>query len=80
MKIKELQSMSLTSLNTLGYINWDGEHRLIPLDYFHAIDDGEELIDIMGNKVIKGKDYIDLDTRGGCIAYGFPYHTPEEPA
>lgn len=36
-----------------------------------AVPDGTVLYSIMGEKVIKGKDYIDDDTRGGYLAYGF---------
>lgn len=37
---------------------------------FKNIPDGTELVCIDGTKVIKGKDYIDNDTRGGYLAYG----------
>lgn len=37
---------------------------------FFQLPDGIELKSVTGRNVIKGKDYIDLDTRGRHIAYG----------
>ncbi len=37
---------------------------------FAQIPDGTLLISISGNKAVKGRDYIDDETRGGYIAYG----------
>ncbi len=43
------------------------------------IPDGVELESISGEKVIKGKDYIDDDTRAGYLARGIrdPLNHPE---
>lgn len=49
----------------------DDELRLLTLDEYERVPDGTMLINI-GNKVkMKGRDDIDLDTRFGCIAWGF---------
>jgi len=56
----------------LGFSMWDENGpRLIPLWAFNYIADGEELTAIDGDKVVKGKDDIDLDVRCSCIAFGF---------
>ena len=44
--------------------------RLLTLDDLKYTPNGTELISIMGERVVKGQDYIDLDTRGLFIAYG----------
>lgn len=43
---------------------------LFTIKEFQELPDGTELESIMKDKVVKGKDYIDMDTRGGHIAYG----------
>lgn len=43
---------------------------LLTKPQFDTIPDGFELIDIMGVRAVKGKDYIDDDTRFGYLAYG----------
>lgn len=45
--------------------------KLITPSELKKIKDGTELYCIFGSKVIKGKDHIDNDTRGGFLAYGF---------
>jgi len=45
---------------------------LITPEQFENLPDGTELISINGDKVVKGEDYIDQDTRGGYLAFGFP--------
>lgn len=37
---------------------------------FQSLPDGIELTCIDGEKAVKGKDHIDLDTRANHIAYG----------
>ena len=37
---------------------------------FNQLPDGIELISINGTIAVKGKDYIDLDTRENHLAYG----------
>jgi hypothetical protein len=44
--------------------------KLIHEDEFHTIPNGHVLFCIDGKRVVKGTDYIDLDTRGGYLAYG----------
>jgi len=48
-------------------------------DEYNKLPDGIELEDINGDKLIKGKDYIDMDVRFGHIAYGVrdPINHPE---
>lgn len=58
--------------------NDEGLYLFTPAE-FEQIPDGTELECIMaGEKAIKGKDYIDLDTRFGHIAYGVkdPWNHP----
>jgi len=54
---------------------WNTELWLFTPEEFHKLPDGIELVSINGNKAIKGKDYIDQDTRFGYLAYGvmFPW-------
>lgn len=68
----DITKLSKEELNILGFEKWEEERDLylIPLWAFDLIPDGTELESIGGDKVIKGKDEIDLDVRFGCIAYG----------
>ena len=43
---------------------------LLTLGQFAILPDGTALVSISGRTVIKGKDYIDNETRGGYLAYG----------
>jgi hypothetical protein len=50
---------------------WDEELFLFTPEEYEQLPDGIELTCIMDDeKAIKGKDYIDMDTRFGHIAYG----------
>ena len=51
---------------------WDNESNLWLLtpEEFTEVPDGIVLLGINDNTKVKGKDYIDDDTRGGCLAYG----------
>ena len=53
---------------------WNGDNKysfwIFTPDEFSKLPDGVELTSITGKKVIKGKDYIDMGTLGGYIAYG----------
>lgn len=69
--IAELQSIPKNTLYSLGFGSWDTALVLLPLWAADVVADGETLISIMGMEVTVGQDYIDLDTRGGFIAYGF---------
>lgn len=60
---------------------------LLTPDEFARVPDGATLICISGKTAVKGVDYIDLDCRFGCIAWGFlesqitPKNTtPSDPA
>ncbi len=68
---EEIMGINRSSLWTLGFANWDGKLVLIPLWAFHCIAPGEEVVSISGETKVIGKDEIDLDVRGGCIALGF---------
>ena len=48
-----------------GRIIW-----LLTEEEFQALPNGTKLISIFGEVVTKGIDYIDMDTRGGYIAFG----------
>ena len=44
--------------------------RLLTQSELDALPEGTEVICIDGTKLIKGKDYLDNDTRFGYLAYG----------
>ena len=69
--IRELIDIDCKSLFAVGFGNWDGNIMLVPLYAIRLIKKGETLTDISNKTYIVGKDKIDNDTRGGCIAYGF---------
>jgi hypothetical protein len=60
--------------------NGSGRLYLFTEAEFNKLPDGIVLESIMGDKVIKGKDYIDLDQRFGYLAYGVrdPWNHPEK--
>lgn len=63
----------LLSLGFSEFCDFDCEPNglmLIPIWLYDALPDGIELRSILNYNVIKGKDYIDLDTRGGYLAFG----------
>lgn len=43
---------------------------LLSLKEYDQVPDGVELESVNGTKHVKGRDYIDLDTRFNYIAYG----------
>lgn len=49
---------------------WDEELYLFTPEEYEQLPDGIELTSISGDSKVKGKDYIDMDTRFGHIAYG----------
>lgn len=53
-------------------------HLVTPKE-FEAFPEGFEFISISGEHAVKGKDYIDDDTRGGCLAYGVKMPLSEHP-
>lgn len=44
---------------------------VLSLEEYHKLPDGAALVCIDGSVAIKGTDSVNLDTRYGCIAYGF---------
>jgi hypothetical protein len=69
--IEDFDRLTYKELVSLGFCRWDSKHWLIPLVYFNYIKDGEVLISISGREAVKGKNPIDLDVRGGILAYGW---------
>jgi len=69
--IAELADLGREKLYSYGFGNWDEHLILLPEWVFPYMVDGETFTAIDGEQAIKGKDHIDLDTRFGCIAYGF---------
>lgn len=49
---------------------WNDSLWLFTVEEFSKLPDGIELWSTTGGNVVKGKNYIDLDTRGNHIAYG----------
>jgi hypothetical protein len=49
---------------------WDERLALFTPEEYEQLPDGTELYSIGGKKLIKGKDYIDQDTRFGYLAVG----------
>ena len=70
--ISMLQQTPLERLYVEGFRNWDGTMVLLPLWALAHMQPGEQLKGIIGAYKTVGIDYIDDDTRGGCIAYGVP--------
>lgn len=73
-KLKEeipFETLTESDLRVMGFGEWDNEKHLflIPLLLWEYIPDGTEVVSIMGEKCIKGKDKIDDDTRDGYLAY-----------
>jgi len=69
--VAELQKIGRQTLLDAGFRYWDENLMLTPEWFMPYIKAGEQLESITGEKVIKGKDPIDDDTRGGLLAYGF---------
>lgn len=69
--LSEIKNMTISQAIARGMRSWDGNGLyLIPLKDWPNWPNGVELTSILGEKVIKGKDYIDEDTRGGLLAFG----------
>ena len=43
---------------------------LIPIWLYRCLPNGTKLTSIMGNEKVIGRDEIDTDIRGGCMAFG----------
>jgi hypothetical protein len=71
--IDDLKSITIEDLKKLGFSLWDDRDEeklyLIPLWAWNIIADGTPLKSINGETKLKDST-IDLDVRGGCIAYG----------
>lgn len=65
-------NMTEDELEDYGFIKFSSGSNLmlIPLYLMDSFKEGAELICIDGTRKVVGKDYIDNDTRMGCIAYG----------
>ena len=73
-KLKEeipFETLTESDLRVMGFGEWDNEKHLflVPLLLLEYIPDGTEVVSIMGEKYVKGKDKIDDDTRDGYLAY-----------
>lgn len=73
-KLKEeipFETLTENDLRVMGFAEWDNEKHLflIPLLLWEYIPDGTEVVSIMDEKLIKGKDNISDDTRDGYLAY-----------
>lgn len=68
-----LLSLVFTPSSKQRNIHWssgDDDMWLLTPDELKWLPEGVELRCIAGDTVIKGRDYIDLDTRGGFISFG----------
>ena len=68
--IKQIENMTIAEAKARGMGNWDGKLYLIPLSDYDNWPNGCKLTSINGDTCIKGKDYIDQDTRFGLLAFG----------
>ena len=73
-KLKEeipFKTLTESDLRIMGFGEWDNEKHLflIPLLLWEYIPDGTEVISIMDERYVKGKDKISDDTRNGYLAY-----------
>lgn len=69
--VADLRTLTDDERYMLGFGQWDETLYVVPLWAYNYIADGEILISILGNEVVKGRDKIDLDQRFGCIAFGW---------
>lgn len=49
---------------------WNGRLWLLTPEEYEALPEGVVLTSINDNTVTKGGGYVDMDTRGGYLAYG----------
>lgn len=73
-KLKEeipFETLTESDLRVMGFGEWDNEKHLflVPLLLWEYIPDGTEMVSIMGERYVKGKDKINDDTRDGYLAY-----------
>ena len=75
--IDGLRSASIEDLLSLGFMPLD-DLMLIPLWVYNYIADGQTLVQVNGKQVQKRYGAQDMETKYGCIAFGF--HFVPEPA
>lgn len=65
-------NVTAEQLLDLKWRKWSKDTGLLlcPESQFASLPDGIALYSIFGDVKVKGRDYIDEDTRGGCLAYG----------
>jgi hypothetical protein len=69
--VLDITDKTEAGLLAMGLSPWDGQGLLlIPSRIYDQVPDGTKLTSISGKTYIKGKDYIDDDTRGGFLAFG----------
>ena len=70
--LDEIKNMTPAQALARGMRRWNKESGLylIPLSDWKNWPNGIEVTSILGDTKIKGKDYIDEDTRGGLLAFG----------
>lgn len=68
--LSEIENMTVSQAIARGMGSWDGKLYLIHHTDFINWPDGVELTSICGDKVVTGRDHIDMDTRFGYLAYG----------
>jgi len=67
----DFRKFTKEELLSLGFSYWDDNLIVMPLWAYHICEDGLILTSINDDTAVKGKDDIDTDVRGGCLAYGF---------
>lgn len=68
--LSQIKEMTIPQAIARGMRSWDRHLYLIPLADWKNWPDGCEVVSIIGETIIKGKDSINEDTRGGLLAYG----------
>lgn len=69
--VAEIEIKEKTLADDLKRRTW-GNIVLLTPEEFASLPNGTVVTSISERKYIKGQDYIDDDTRGGCLAFGFP--------
>lgn len=72
MNAEDYFNITREQLEAMGWPAWSeiAGLRLCPAREFDKLPNGIAMWSISGAVKVKGRDYIDDDTRGGCIAYG----------
>lgn len=68
----DILSLNKEELVELGFSTFseESELMLIPIWAYDLIPNGTKLTGLFGGEYIKGKDEVDMDIRGGCLAFG----------